>query len=90
MIAADWRLAQTGELYDDVAASLLRAFSGFLISVVLIVPLGLAVGWYTRPPHSELADGSALHSRVVKKATASHFCPAASISTGSPETRRTT
>jgi NitT/TauT family transport system permease protein len=48
VIAAGWRLAQSGELYDDVAASLLRALSGFLISVVLIVPLGLAVGWYAR------------------------------------------
>jgi NitT/TauT family transport system permease protein len=48
VIAAGWQLTQTGELYDDVAASLLRALSGFLISVVLIVPLGLAVGWYAR------------------------------------------
>jgi NitT/TauT family transport system permease protein len=48
VIAAGWQLAQTGELYDDVAASLLRALSGFLIAVVLIVPLGLAVGWYAR------------------------------------------
>lgn len=48
VIAAGWQLAQTGELYDDVSASLLRALSGFLISVVLIVPLGLAVGWYSR------------------------------------------
>jgi NitT/TauT family transport system permease protein len=48
VIAAGWQLAQSGELYDDVAASLLRALSGFLISVVLIVPLGLVVGWYTR------------------------------------------
>lgn len=48
VIAAGWQLAQTGELYDDVSASLLRALSGFLISVVLIVPLGLVVGWYAR------------------------------------------
>jgi NitT/TauT family transport system permease protein len=48
VIAAGWQLAQSGELYDDVAASLLRALSGFLISVVLIVPLGLAIGWYAR------------------------------------------
>ncbi len=48
VIAAGWQLAQSGELYDDVAASLLRALSGFLISVALIVPLGLVVGWYTR------------------------------------------
>jgi NitT/TauT family transport system permease protein len=44
VIAAGWQLAQSGELYDDVSASLLRALSGFLISVVLIVPLGLVVG----------------------------------------------
>ncbi|MGY3606415.1 MULTISPECIES: ABC transporter permease [unclassified Bradyrhizobium] len=48
VIAAGWQLAQSGELYDDVTASLLRALSGFLISVVLVVPLGLAVGWYAR------------------------------------------
>ncbi|WP_271568440.1 ABC transporter permease [Bradyrhizobium sp. CCBAU 11386] len=48
VIAAGWQLAQAGELYDDVSASLLRALSGFVISVTLIVPLGLAVGWYGR------------------------------------------
>jgi NitT/TauT family transport system permease protein len=48
VIAAGWQLAHTGELYADVTASLLRALSGFLISVVLVVPLGLAVGWYAR------------------------------------------
>ena len=48
VIAAGWQLAQAGQLYDDVAASLLRALSGFLIAVVLIVPLGLAIGWYAR------------------------------------------
>jgi NitT/TauT family transport system permease protein len=48
VIAAGLQLAQTGELYDDVSASLLRALSGFLISVALIVPLGLVVGWYAR------------------------------------------
>jgi NitT/TauT family transport system permease protein len=48
VMSAGWQLAQTGELYDDVGASLLRAVSGFLISVALIVPLGLAIGWYGR------------------------------------------
>ncbi|SFN63878.1 NitT/TauT family transport system permease protein [Bradyrhizobium sp. Rc3b] len=48
VVAAGWQLAQTGELYADVSASLLRALSGFLISVAVIVPLGLAVGWYAR------------------------------------------
>jgi len=48
VLKAGWQLAQSGELYDDVAASLLRALSGFLISVAIVVPLGLAVGWYAR------------------------------------------
>ena len=48
VIAAGWQLAQSGELYDDVSASLLRALSGFLIAVTLFVPTGLAVGWYAR------------------------------------------
>lgn len=45
---AGWQLAQRGELYDDISASLLRALSGLLIAVALIVPFGLAVDWYAR------------------------------------------
>ncbi|SFJ07383.1 ABC transporter permease [Bradyrhizobium sp. Gha] len=48
VIAAGWQLAQSGELYDDVTASLLRALSGFLIAVAVVVPLGLVTGWYAR------------------------------------------
>jgi NitT/TauT family transport system permease protein len=48
VVSPGWQLAQSGELYDDVGASLLRAVSGLLISVALIVPLGLAIGWYGR------------------------------------------
>ncbi len=48
VLEAGWELALNGQLYDHVGASLFRALSGFLISVVLIVPLGLAIGWYER------------------------------------------
>ncbi len=48
VLEAGWELALNGQLYDHVGASLFRALSGFLISIVLIVPLGLAVGWYER------------------------------------------
>ncbi|MCP3382046.1 ABC transporter permease [Bradyrhizobium sp. CCGUVB4N] len=48
VIAAGWQLAQSGELYDDVAASLFRALGGFGIAVALVVPLGLVTGWYAR------------------------------------------
>lgn len=46
VLAAGWKLALSGELLEHVAASLFRAFGGFVIAVVLFVPLGLAVGWY--------------------------------------------
>jgi NitT/TauT family transport system permease protein len=48
VLEAGWELALNGQLYDHVGASLFRALSGFLIAVVLIVPLGLAIGWYER------------------------------------------
>jgi NitT/TauT family transport system permease protein len=48
VISAGWQLARSGELYDDASASLLRALSGFLIAVALMVPLGLLTGWYAR------------------------------------------
>jgi len=48
VIRAGWQLALTGELYDDVTASLLRALSGLVLSIVLVVPLGLLIGWYGR------------------------------------------
>lgn len=48
VIRAGWQLAQSGELYDDVTASLLRALSGLLLSVIFVVPLGLLIGRYGR------------------------------------------
>ncbi|HTO62693.1 MAG TPA: ABC transporter permease [Bradyrhizobium sp.] len=48
VMRAGWQLAQSGELYDDVAASLLRAISGLLIAVIVVIPLGVAIGWYAR------------------------------------------
>lgn len=39
---------QTEELYDDISGSVLRALSGFLMSVALIVPLGLGVAWHAQ------------------------------------------
>ncbi|MEW6639545.1 MAG: ABC transporter permease [Pseudomonadota bacterium] len=44
VLDAGWQLALNGQLYEHVGASLFRALSGFLISVVTIVPLGLVIG----------------------------------------------
>jgi NitT/TauT family transport system permease protein len=38
-------LAHDGTLWDDIGASLMRVASGFLLAVVVAVPLGLWMGW---------------------------------------------
>lgn len=38
----------SGELFDHLRPSLLRALSGFLIAVVVAVPMGMCVGWSAR------------------------------------------
>jgi NitT/TauT family transport system permease protein len=41
-------LIRNGQLFDHTIASLGRSLSGFGISIVLAVPLGLAIGWSPR------------------------------------------
>jgi NitT/TauT family transport system permease protein len=48
VLDAGWQLVLNGQLYDHITASLFRALSGFVIAVVVVVPLGLAIGWYQR------------------------------------------
>jgi len=48
VLNAGFELAVNGQLYEHVGASLFRAFGGFVIAVIFIVPLGLAIGWYRR------------------------------------------
>jgi NitT/TauT family transport system permease protein len=48
VLSAGWELALNGQLTEHVEASLFRALSGFLIAVAVVVPLGLAIGWYQR------------------------------------------
>ena len=45
-------LVRHGLLMKDVVASLFRVTWGFVLAVVLAIPLGLAVGWY---PRAEMA-----------------------------------
>jgi len=46
--AALWQLVLSGELLQHIVASAVRALAGFLIAIVVSVPLGLAIGWYER------------------------------------------
>jgi len=43
-----WRLASTGILFEHVGISLYRAFSGYGLAILISIPTGLAMGWYTR------------------------------------------
>lgn len=46
VLQAGWELVLNGQLYEHLGASLFRALGGFLIALVLFIPLGLAIGWY--------------------------------------------
>lgn len=39
-------LIEDGTLFDDTAASLRRVLSGYLLGVLLAIPVGFAMGWY--------------------------------------------
>ena len=46
VLDAWWQLAQSGELWTDVHASLQRSLTGFGIALCVGVPVGLLIGWY--------------------------------------------
>lgn len=47
-----WQLTLNGQLLAHLQASLIRSLSGFVIAIIIAIPLGLAIGWYK--PFSEL------------------------------------
>ena len=46
VLHAWWQLAQSGDLWIDVQASLQRSLTGFGIALLAGIPLGLLIGWY--------------------------------------------
>ncbi len=48
IVAAALREAQVPRFWDDVRYSLTEVTVGFVASIVLAVPLGIAIGWYRR------------------------------------------
>ena len=46
VIGALLDLAQSGELWTHVSASLSRAVIGFSVALVIAIPLGIAIAWY--------------------------------------------
>lgn len=47
-----WQLTLNGQLLAHLQASLIRSLSGFVIAIIIAIPLGLAIGWYK--PFSDL------------------------------------
>lgn len=48
VLQATRHLAQDGSLWENTRTSLGRAAAGFAISLVVAIPLGLLIGWYSR------------------------------------------
>ncbi|MEM5769381.1 MAG: ABC transporter permease, partial [Bacillota bacterium] len=48
VIATIFKMAQTGELIQHLAASLRRTLTGFSLGLSVSVPLGLLIGWFSR------------------------------------------
>jgi NitT/TauT family transport system permease protein len=42
-----WELLADGTLETDIVASLLRVLSGFLLGVIVAIPVGFLMGWYS-------------------------------------------
>jgi NitT/TauT family transport system permease protein len=43
-----WGLIITGKIFVHIGVSLARAFAGFVLAVIVAVPLGFLMGWYNR------------------------------------------
>ncbi len=46
VVKAWWNLVVTGQLLDHFTASIVRSGIGFLLALIISVPLGLLIGWY--------------------------------------------
>lgn len=46
VIQAWWELLKSGELWRHFQASIFRSIFGFLLALVIAIPLGLVIGWY--------------------------------------------
>ncbi len=46
-VVSSWGgLLVSGELFDHFSASIVRSFSGFVLALLIAIPLGLLIGWY--------------------------------------------
>jgi NitT/TauT family transport system permease protein len=45
---AAWQLFSTGEIYNDLYVSGIEFFWGYILSIVVAIPFGIAIGWYKK------------------------------------------
>lgn len=46
VVKAWWGLVASGELFAHFQASITRSVAGFVLAIVIAIPLGLIIGWY--------------------------------------------
>ena len=46
VFVAWWEMILSGELWNHFSASITRSIIGFILALVVAIPLGLAIGWY--------------------------------------------
>lgn len=48
VVVAGWNLIVSGILWTHFKASFFRSFLGFIIAIIVAIPLGLLIGWYPK------------------------------------------
>jgi NitT/TauT family transport system permease protein len=45
---AAWQLFTSGEIYNDLYVSGIEFFWGYILSIIVAIPFGIAIGWYKK------------------------------------------
>ena len=45
---AAWQMFASGEIYNDLYVSGIEFFWGYILSIVVAIPFGIAIGWYKK------------------------------------------
>jgi NitT/TauT family transport system permease protein len=48
ILKAAWQMFTSGEIYNDLYVSGIEFFWGYILSIVVAIPFGIAIGWYKR------------------------------------------
>jgi NitT/TauT family transport system permease protein len=48
ILRAAWQMFSSGEIYNDLYVSGIEFFWGYVLSIVVAIPFGIAIGWYKK------------------------------------------